>query len=166
MTSSENFTEQQRNLSLELAANFEASSFYSSNWLKEGADLGFDSDARNAIERYLAEKNWLMIDWQLILSENAELWHIVSVLTPLGYRQLFPSFLGHCIYHQRTSLLCNLFIESHLNITNVYDQEEMEFYSSLSENQAICVAKVLEHAKCHGNSLAVEALDSYWGVFL
>lgn len=166
MTHSGNYTEHQSALSVEIADNFDAPSIYSSNWIKEDADIGFDSYAKDLIRHHLAEKSWPMIDWQLIISKNPELWHIVGMLTPVGYKQLFPSFLVHCIFHQRTSSLANLFIESHLNINNVYNEDELKFYSSLSDKQAACVSKVLEYAKCEGNPLAAEALDSYWRAFI
>lgn len=153
-------------LSKEIAQEFKSTYAHSKSHFANGASIGFEGNSLEKIADLIADRSWEEIDWCSILNNQSDAWHVPDLLSQQGYCCLFPSFLVHCSQAPVGSLLCDLFIESHLNTKNVYDENKLQFYSELNDTQAACVAKVLDYARSRGNALAQDALDSYWILFL
>lgn len=68
----------------------------------------------------------------------------------------------------RRTLIIDYFIQFQLNIDEGYNSDDRSvFFSSLSTEQARCIALVLNHAFLMDNDESYkEALDSYWAIFL
>lgn len=67
----------------------------------------------------------------------------------------------------RRTLIIDYFIQFQLNIDESYNSDDRSvFFSSLSIEQARCIALVLNYAFLTDNDESYkEALDSYWTIF-
>lgn len=138
---------------------------FEGNVFSPSAKIGFDGKEINDINAHFLGKSWRLVDWSFLQRLHPEIWHIISTLSLYGYEFLFPSFLFGCVCDE--GLLYDNFIESHLNINNISNRGQIDFYSKLNDGQATCVAEVLAYvALSKKNALATDALNSYWAAFL
>ncbi|SOE06244.1 hypothetical protein SAMN05518800_6876 [Variovorax sp. YR752] len=133
----------------------------------ESASVGFDGKGIARINDHLAGKLWTEVDWPALLKLHIDAWQSISQLKSEAYRCVFPSLLLY-IAGSNEDLLSEHFIEMHLNLGNVFKEEESRLLESLYDRQAECVALVLvgRIEKKRQWRLCQDALDSYWGLFM
>jgi len=133
----------------------------------DDASLGFDGQGTARINDHLGGRLWTEVDWTAILALQLDAWQSIDQLEIEAYRCAFPSLLLY-IAGSHEDLLSEQFIEMHLNLGNVFREEESGFLASLDDGQAACVALVLlsRIESQRQSRLSRDALDSYWGLFL
>lgn len=133
----------------------------------EGASVGFDGQGLARINDQLCGRLWTAIDWPAVLALHLDAWQSLAQFSDEAYRLVFPSLLLY-ISGPREDLLSEHFIEMHLNLGNVFKEEESGFLASLDDRQAECVALALlsRVEKKKQWRLCQDALDSYWNLFV
>ncbi|MGJ3699290.1 hypothetical protein [Variovorax sp. AFSI2.2] len=133
----------------------------------ESASIGFDGEGIAHINDHLGGKLWTEIDWPALLKVHIDAWQSISQLKSEAYQCVFPSLLLY-IAGGNEDFLSEHFIEMHLNLGNVFKEEESRLLESLDDRQAECVALVLvgRIRKKRQRRLCQDALDSYWGLFV
>lgn len=133
--------------------------------------LGYGIEVSRNVECYLSGKTWEEIDWLFIHDRFlGDACDISGTLTIDAYKKIFPSLLLFCLsdVEARRTLIIDYFIQFQLNIDEGYNSDDRSvFFSSLSTEQARCVALVLNYAFLTDNDDEFKAaLDSYWAIFL
>jgi hypothetical protein len=100
---------------------------------------------------------WVEIPWFKIMKINTDGWMVISFLNKISFIHVFPSLLNELSTNK--NLLTDIFIENHLNLSNVYRNWELEYYLSLDDNTIKIINRILEKIN---TPLSKDAIGIYW----
>lgn len=119
-------------------------------------------------KKYFEGKRWDEVDLSNASKNDPDIWFAPTVMTEEAYIYYFPAFMLNSIKDSvKKSMLVDCFIESYLNIDNVYQEKILDFYLNMPAQQSRCVAAFVDYFATHENkNLARRALESFWSSYI